>query len=218
VNTFLISDDWNETARALDTRRLGRQIQEVYELASVVLRHELGQPAVENMLTGLSIPQIERLWTAYQHHPVVRMWVGHSRALVEYGQACADEWQERQGIAHLMGAKIEKLMILYGEFLTQAPPLWQYREELYKVHRGVLLWKGRCDAAIIGWKDAPGPKRTITVAQWQKRMQELKDTAGSCAGHYDSFGWAEDAIAPDDHGRFPYRWPQGIGWRRVLHG
>lgn len=73
VQTFLPYPDLRRSAACLDTRRLGKQRVEAYQLLRV--------------LQGLT-----RGWA---NHPAARMWRGHEAALGAYMNACIDEWVGR---------------------------------------------------------------------------------------------------------------------------
>lgn len=73
VQTFLPYPDFHQTATCLDTRRLGKQRVEAYQ----ILR------ALENPDHG------------WRHHPAVKMWRGYADALRLYMNTCIEEWVRR---------------------------------------------------------------------------------------------------------------------------
>lgn len=73
MQTYLPYPDFQQSAAALDTTRLGKQRVEALQI-----------------LRTLVIPGYGR-----QHHPAVRMWMGHVPALTKYALAMADEWIAR---------------------------------------------------------------------------------------------------------------------------
>ncbi len=73
MQTFLPSDSFVESARALDTARLGKQRVETLQI-----------------LRALVLPTY-----GWQRHPAVSMWRGHLPALTAYGLATTDEWRAR---------------------------------------------------------------------------------------------------------------------------
>ena len=73
MQTFLPSADFDQVARTLDSRRLGKQRVEAYQI-----------------LRALSIPTY-----GWRHHPAVRMWRGYDDALRLYMNACIREWVRR---------------------------------------------------------------------------------------------------------------------------
>lgn len=72
MQTFLPYPDFEQTARVLDWRRLGKQRAEA--------------------LTILRCLRVPNRWV---HHPAVRMWRGYEDALKAYLNACIDEWIRR---------------------------------------------------------------------------------------------------------------------------
>jgi hypothetical protein len=72
VQTFLPYEDFTETARALDQRRLGKQRVETIQI-----------------LRALTWPKY-----GWRHHPAVKMWAGYEEALVRYGLDICAVWCE----------------------------------------------------------------------------------------------------------------------------
>ena len=73
VQTFVPYADFAQTARVLDTKRLGKQRVEVIQIVRA--------------LTVLGY--------AWASHPAVLMWKGYEEALGSYGLAMCDEWRRR---------------------------------------------------------------------------------------------------------------------------
>lgn len=73
MQTFLPVPDFVESARMLDTKRLGKQRVEAYQL-----------------LKALADPEC-----AWSNHPASRMWVGYAPALQAYMGECIREWIRR---------------------------------------------------------------------------------------------------------------------------
>ena len=124
MQTFLPVADFAESARLLDSPRLGKQRVETLQI-----------------LRAIELPDY-----GWANHPAVLMWRGRTPALVAYGLAMARIWQER-GFADTTEAQI-------GEFaphvvgMPQADlaaggllPAWLGDEELHRSHRSNLLAK-----------------------------------------------------------------------------
>jgi hypothetical protein len=124
MQTFLPVADFAESARLLDSPRLGKQRVETLQVLRALELADYG-------------------WTT---HPVVRMWRGRTAALVVYGRAMVAEWRSR-GFA-------DSTDRLIAEFApdtagaTQAElaaagllPTWVGDEELHRSHRSNLLAK-----------------------------------------------------------------------------
>jgi Pyrimidine dimer DNA glycosylase len=124
MQTFLPVADFPESARLLDSPRLGKQRVECLQV-----------------LRALELPDY-----GWANHPVVTMWRGHTAGLVVYSLAMVRVWRER-GFA-------DTTETLIAEFapdaaaLTQAEaaaagllPSWIGDEELHLSHRSNLLAK-----------------------------------------------------------------------------
>ncbi|RST08653.1 cytoplasmic protein [Streptomyces sp. WAC05374] len=73
MQTFLPFPCFEECARALDPRRLGKQRVEALQV-----------------LRGLTVPGY-----GWRRHPAVRMWTGYEEALVRYGLEVCEAWTAR---------------------------------------------------------------------------------------------------------------------------
>ncbi len=124
MQTFLPVADFEESARLLDSPRLGKQRVETLQV-----------------LRALELPDY-----GWATHPVVHMWRGYTPALVVYGLAMVRVWRER-GFA-------DSTETLIAEFAPEAAgmsqaelaaagmlPSWVGREELHLSHRSNLLAK-----------------------------------------------------------------------------
>ena len=70
MQTFLPYADFEQSARSLDTKRLGKQRVECIQV-----------------LRGLTVPGY-----GWRHHPAVKMWRGCEEALGRYALTCCDVW------------------------------------------------------------------------------------------------------------------------------
>jgi hypothetical protein len=124
MQTFLPVADFAESARLLDSPRLGKQRVETLQI-----------------LRALELPDY-----GWASHPAVLMWRGRTPALVAYGLAMARIWRER-GFADSTEAQI-------GEFAPQVVgvpqdelaaagllPSWLGDEALHRSHRSNLIAK-----------------------------------------------------------------------------
>jgi hypothetical protein len=75
MQTFLPYKDFTKSAKALDSKRLNKQILEGYQILKV-----LGNPDPR---------------AAWRNHPAVKMWRGHEFALFEYVATMVVEAQKR---------------------------------------------------------------------------------------------------------------------------
>ena len=124
MQTFLPVADFEESARLLDSPRLGKQRVETLQV-----------------LRALELPDYG--WTS---HPVVRMWRGRTPALVAYGLASVRVWRER-GFAdttHTLIAEFAPDVVgVPQEELARAGmlPSWVGDEAVHLSHRSNLLAK-----------------------------------------------------------------------------
>ena len=124
MQTFLPVADFDESARLLDSPRLGKQRVETLQV-----------------LRALELPDY-----GWASHPVVTMWRGRTAGLVGYGRAMVREWR-RRGFADTTDAQI-------AEFAPSAAgrsqaelaaagllPSWVGDEALHRSHRSNLIAK-----------------------------------------------------------------------------
>jgi hypothetical protein len=124
MQTFLPVADFADSARLLDSPRLGKQRVETLQI-----------------LRAIELPDY-----GWANHPAVLMWRGRTPALVAYGLAMARVWQER-GFADSTESQI-------GEFAPEVVgrpqqelaaagllPSWLGDEELHRSHRSNLIAK-----------------------------------------------------------------------------
>lgn len=117
MQTFLISKDVKETAKALDYRRLGKQRREAVQIARALL----------GMTEG------------YKNHAATRMWRGYESYLVKvYLKAMMDEWASR-GYSNAKTEEDYEILIQHvGDDLTE--PEW-FTEEFFTSHKSNLVRK-----------------------------------------------------------------------------
>ena len=124
MQTFLPVADFAESARLLDSPRLGKQRVETLQI-----------------LRAIELPDY-----GWANHPAVRMWRGRTPALAAYGLAMAQVWQER-GFADSTETQIgEFAPVVVGvpqENLAGAGllPSWLGDEGLHRSHRSNLIAK-----------------------------------------------------------------------------
>ena len=127
MQTFLPYADFDRSARALDTRRLGKQRVECIQV-----------------VRGLTVEGY-----GWRHHPAVRMWRGHEEALGRYGLTCCAVWVEL-GFGDTCAATIAEDLARAGvtRIRTQpelaaagALPPWLGDEAFHRSHRSSLLRK-----------------------------------------------------------------------------
>jgi hypothetical protein len=130
MQTFLPFADFAESARVLDTKRLGKQRVETLQVMRALTVDGYG----------------------WRHHPVAKMWRGHRPSLMAYQDATCTEW-ERRGFADTCREKtlavlaIPSLLtpevddLLAYEAGATLPPPWLGREDIHESHRSNLVRK-----------------------------------------------------------------------------
>ena len=127
VQTFLPYADFERSARALDTRRLGKQRVECLQV-----------------LRGLTIPTY-----GWRHHPAVKMWRGHEEALGRYALTCCEVWTELgfgDTCAATIGAELGAAGVTVVRTQRQlaevgALPRWLGDEDFHRSHQSSLVRK-----------------------------------------------------------------------------
>lgn len=124
MQTFLPFADFDRSAAALDSVRLGKQRVETLQV-----------------MRALTIPGY-----GWRHHPVVKMWRGHRPALMAYQDAVCDEW-ERRGHADTCRPKtLVELDVVAADAKRYRAgdivvPPWVGDEAFHRSHRSNLLRK-----------------------------------------------------------------------------
>ena len=127
MQTFLPYADFELSARALDTKRLGKQRVECIQV-----------------VRALTIPGY-----GWANHPATLMWAGFEEALGRYGLVCCEVWTEL-GYGDTCAATIatDLRSAGVGDIRTQAElaaagalPPWLEDDELHRSHRSALVRK-----------------------------------------------------------------------------
>ncbi|WP_411104703.1 MSMEG_6728 family protein [Streptomyces sp. cmx-4-9] len=128
MQTFLPFPSFDESAGALDPRRLGKQRVEALQV-----------------LRGLTVPDY-----GWRRHPAVRMWAGYEEALVRYGLDVCSTWTAegrsdtcattllRDFRAWLPGAGIRTQTQLAAD--GDLPP-WLGAPDFHRSHQSALVRK-----------------------------------------------------------------------------
>jgi len=130
MQTFLPFEDFVETARCLDSRRLGKQRVEVLQ--------------IYNTLTSDS---------RWRNHPAVLMWRGHEWWLLYYGSEICAEWRARGYRDSLLRRFLDHIDEMKAE--VPSPPPWLGIVELHSSHRANLIRKLPEHYGLLGWTEEP---------------------------------------------------------------
>lgn len=118
MQTFLPYENFADSARVLDMRRLGKQRVEALQI-----------------LQALS-PSSESHW---RNHPATKMWRGHESWLGSYSRAICDEWTSR-GYRDTCRDKINAILHEHFDTISRRPE-WLGNEALHRSHRSNLVRK-----------------------------------------------------------------------------
>ena len=115
MQTFLPYKDYNQTARCLDYRRLGKQRIECKQIL--------------NALAGYS-----KGWT---RHPATLMWKGYESELCQYGISICKEWIARS----YKDQQLDWFIKENENYPTIGKPTWLGSIDFHHSHRSNLLRK-----------------------------------------------------------------------------
>jgi hypothetical protein len=128
MQTFLPYEDFEDSAKCLDYRRLGKQRVEVLQL-------------LKALTDG----------GGWANHPAAKMWQGYEPALIEYGIDITCEWRAR-GYKDTCYDKLLTYQAAHGEKLVLLPP-WLGNEAFHAAHRSNLLRKDPTYYGSFGWTE-----------------------------------------------------------------
>ena len=182
--TFLPFENFDKSARALDSQRLRKQLLEC-----------------EGILNVLDKPNLP-----WGNHPITKKWRGFKPALVNYSLVIGAEIKQRGYKCDVVLPRIIANHSIDSE--TTLPP-WIGVETNHSIFRGRLKCKGRADAVcerirkkyklqgINKWLAANGfsNKPNLSLVEIIK-LEQIADSL-SCPflkNFYDDFGWSEDYL------------------------
>lgn len=130
MQTFLPYAGFEQSARCLDHRRLGKQRVEAKLILTTLM--EGGD---------------------WAHHPAVCMWRGHELVLARYGAAVCEEWVNRGSKDQFWQWFVDVSANLGLE--TTDEPSWLGDPALHASHRSNLLRQDPTFYKQYGWKEPP---------------------------------------------------------------
>jgi hypothetical protein len=139
MQTFLPCPSFNESARCLDYRRLGKQRVECKQIL---------------LALGVPVGEHQPKPTAWANHPAARMWRGHEFTLVEYAIEVCHEWI-RRGYNDTLLPQFKECwwQIAWSSDRLMASPNWIGYDAFHASHRSNLLRKDRQHYGRFGWKE-----------------------------------------------------------------
>lgn len=117
MQTFLPYADFQESASALDYRRLGKQRVETWQLLQALSGERKG----------------------WRNHPAAKMWDGYETALAQYGLVMCTEWVNR-GYNDTMTERFEKLLDGIDQEKIRYPS-WVGDANFHRSHQSNLVRK-----------------------------------------------------------------------------
>jgi len=137
LQTFLPYSDFNESAKCLDNKRLGKQRVEAYQIMNALSQERLS-----------TNPNAIISWS---NHPATRMWSTYEAHLALYGLAICEEWKHR-GFSDSLQDKFNLYLIAYRFHVYNIPP-WLGNETLHASHRSNLLRKDPVYYSQFNWTE-----------------------------------------------------------------
>lgn len=134
MQTFLPYASFEQSARCLDTKRLGKQRVEAYQILQTLLGERSG----------------------WRNHPAVRMRQGCEHALFDYTLAMMREWQRRGFRNDKMIENITNIWARLDHSAVDVPayPAWFGDARFHASHRSNLLRKCSAHYARFGWTES----------------------------------------------------------------
>ena len=130
MQTFLPDENYEESARILDWRRLGKQRVEGMQIIKAITG--------EKRLDG-------KPYKGWINHPASVMWKPYPEALKHYTNIIIMEWIDRG---------YNNNMEIY-DVNNMVKPHWLGKEEFHSSHRANLLRKDREYYSKFNWKENP---------------------------------------------------------------
>ena len=130
MQTFLPYEDFMQSARVLDNKRLGKQRVESLQILNTLETNN-----------------------GWRHHPIVKMWSGHEQWLILYTTMICHEWKQR-GFEDTV---LHKVLTKYEDIVLEKPkpkPHWLGNKELHSSHRSNLLRKDSDHYSQFGWVES----------------------------------------------------------------
>lgn len=129
MQTFLPYPDFEQSAKCLDYRRLGKQRVEAWQLFEALIGKKTG----------------------WRNHPACRMWNRYEVPLLRYGLVMCDEWLAR-GYSDTMRQRFLRALLDRMPHPAVVPPFVGLKE-FHASHRSNLLRKDPVHYGRFGWNE-----------------------------------------------------------------
>jgi hypothetical protein len=145
MQLFLVSENFAESARLLDYRRLGKERIEAFQVWQILKELEELNPERLDRRASWEVRKewLEKAirqkvdptprWKGNARHPIVLMWTGYRNAVAHYYNCHLKEWEAR-------GYKNIKMKPI-TDYEEVEPPDWIEDVRLLETHRAALLQK-----------------------------------------------------------------------------
>lgn len=126
MQTFLPYPDFEKSVQVLDSKRLGKQRVEAFQILNIILNRtkKIG----------------------WKNHPAVKMWKNNPNALKQYFNEALNEWISR-GFKNTMNFEKTRGRIKL--------PIWFGNKKFHAAHRSNLLRKNKIHYSQFKWKENP---------------------------------------------------------------
>jgi hypothetical protein len=124
MQTFLPYSNIEKTMKVLDSRRLGKQRVEAFQILNIILNRTKTK--------------------GWRNHPAVKMWEKYPNALKLYLNLAIKEWISR-GYNNTM-----KLETIRGKTIF---PEWLGNKKFHSSHKSNLLRKDKEHYSVFNWKE-----------------------------------------------------------------
>ncbi len=166
MQTFLPYADFQQSAKCLDNKRLGKQRVECLQILNTLSigpyqkklpkqsKFELDSWVGCSYSEFVSLPKTEVRKTPWYNHPAVRMWKGHEWSLYVYAYEVIQIWR-KLGFSDTCMDKLVKIgndLVLKPD-LDKKYPKWLGNPEFHASHRSNLLRKDPMHYGQFGWTE-----------------------------------------------------------------
>ncbi|MFH1358568.1 MAG: pyrimidine dimer DNA glycosylase/endonuclease V [archaeon] len=124
MQTFLPYPNIEKSLKVLDSKRLGKQRVEAFQILNILIRRTKAK--------------------GWRNHPAVKMWKGHTNTLKFYFNKSLEEWISR-GYKNNMKFENIKGKIVF--------PKWFRNRKFHSSHKSNLLRKDKKYYSKFGWKE-----------------------------------------------------------------
>ena len=164
MQTFLPYEDFYKSLDCLDSKRLGKQRVEAFQIIGIIKAAKNNPSAAKKM--------------AWYNHPATQMWIDNLDSLILYYNISLQLWAQR-------GYKNEKLQPIDFSPISIQSPKWLGHPKFHASHRAALLYKYYFYYMRYDWKEQPREKyfwptehsKEILHYHFQKRVEKKKKHA-----------------------------------------